>query len=152
MSPSETILLCVDGSESSLQAVVTGFALLSQDSRIVVVVVVEEADTTLVTGTGGHAGGTMSPEEFEKLEQANESEGRAIAERAAAAVSVDAPDIRVLHGDPGRELCGLAAELSASAIVLGTRGRGGIKRALLGSVSDYVVRNAPCSVVVTAVN
>ena len=50
MSPSETILLCVDGSDSSLQAVVTGFALLPQDSRVVVVVVVEEADTSLVTG------------------------------------------------------------------------------------------------------
>jgi nucleotide-binding universal stress UspA family protein len=34
-------------------------------------------------------------------------------------------------------------------VVVGSRGRGGIRRALLGSVSDYVVRNAPCSVVVT---
>ena len=67
-------------------------------------------------------------------------------------MSVDAPDIRVLHGDPGRELCGLAAELSANAIVLGTRGAAGSNALLLGSVSDYVVRNAPCSVVVTAVN
>jgi nucleotide-binding universal stress UspA family protein len=32
--------------------------------------------------------------------------------------------------------------------VIGTRGRGDIKRALLGSVSDYLVRNAPCPVVV----
>jgi nucleotide-binding universal stress UspA family protein len=32
---------------------------------------------------------------------------------------------------------------------MGSRGRGGIKRALLGSVSDYVVRNARCPVVVT---
>jgi nucleotide-binding universal stress UspA family protein len=39
--------------------------------------------------------------------------------------------------------------LGARAVVLGTRGRGGIARALLGSVSDYVVRNAPCPVVVT---
>jgi len=32
---------------------------------------------------------------------------------------------------------------------MGSRGRGGVKRALLGSVSDYVTRNAPCSVVIT---
>jgi nucleotide-binding universal stress UspA family protein len=31
----------------------------------------------------------------------------------------------------------------------GSRGRGGLTRALLGSVSDYIVRNAPCPVVVT---
>jgi nucleotide-binding universal stress UspA family protein len=32
---------------------------------------------------------------------------------------------------------------------MGSRGRGGIKRALLGSVSDFVVRNASCPVVIT---
>lgn len=42
-----------------------------------------------------------------------------------------------------------AVIVGTDAIVIGTRGRGGIKRALLGSVSDYVVRNAPCPVVVT---
>ena len=43
----------------------------------------------------------------------------------------------------------IARDESATAIVIGSRGRGGIKKALLGSVSDYVVRNAPCPVVVT---
>jgi nucleotide-binding universal stress UspA family protein len=47
-------------------------------------------------------------------------------------------------------LCELAEEIGAGAIVIGSRGRGGFKRALLGSVSDYVVRNAPCPVVVTS--
>jgi nucleotide-binding universal stress UspA family protein len=43
----------------------------------------------------------------------------------------------------------LAADVDADALVIGSRGRGGLKRALLGSVSDYVVRNAPCSVIVS---
>ena len=55
----------------------------------------------------------------------------------------------MLRGDAARALCDLAAERGARAIVLGTRGRGGVKRALLGSVSDHVVRNAPCPVVIT---
>jgi nucleotide-binding universal stress UspA family protein len=58
-------------------------------------------------------------------------------------------DVHMLSGEPGPAICQLATELSARAIVIGTRGRGGLKRALLGTVSDHVVRNAPCSVVVT---
>ena len=51
-------------------------------------------------------------------------------------------------GDPGRALCDLAAERGATVIVAGSRGRGGLKRAVLGSVSDHLVRNAPCPVLV----
>ena len=54
----------------------------------------------------------------------------------------------MLGGEPGAAICELAGELAPRAIVLGTRGRGGITRALLGSVSDYVARTAPCTVVV----
>ncbi len=57
-------------------------------------------------------------------------------------------DVRIVSGDPGETICRLAADLSAHAIVVGSRGRGGLKRFFLGSVSDHVARNAPCSVVV----
>ena len=53
------------------------------------------------------------------------------------------------QGDAATAICQLAEELDAAAIVIGSRGRGGIKRAVLGSVSDHVVRNAPCTVIVT---
>jgi nucleotide-binding universal stress UspA family protein len=35
---------------------------------------------------------------------------------------------------------------------MGSRGRGALKRVLLGSVSDYVVRNAPCSVIISRIS
>jgi nucleotide-binding universal stress UspA family protein len=72
-----------------------------------------------------------------------------VVEQAAAALNVDGIELLVRRGDPGPALCQLAEELSAQAIVMGSRGRGGLKRALLGSVSDYVVRNAPCTVIIT---
>jgi nucleotide-binding universal stress UspA family protein len=41
-----------------------------------------------------------------------------------------------------------AASEHAELIVLGTHGRRGVNRSIFGSVSDHVVRNAPCPVVV----
>ena len=62
--------------------------------------------------------------------------------RARRSVCDDA-ELFVVAGSPGHRLCELAEELPASVIVMGTSGRGGIRRAFLGSVSDHVVRNAP---------
>ena len=42
----------------------------------------------------------------------------------------------------------LAEELDAGLIVVGSRGLGGVRRALIGSVSDSVVRHAHCQVLV----
>jgi nucleotide-binding universal stress UspA family protein len=42
----------------------------------------------------------------------------------------------------------LAEELGADLIVMGSRGLGGVRRALMGSVSDSVVRHAHCPVLV----
>jgi nucleotide-binding universal stress UspA family protein len=141
-------MLCVDGSDAAIEAVTAGFALLPPAERVLVVTVVEDSDPTLVTGTG-FAGGVMSETEFEELDRAAAAEGWATAEQAAEQLAVSTPEIHVLRGSPGPALCSLAKEVDARAIVMGSRGRGGIKRALLGSVSDHVVRNAHCPVVIT---
>jgi len=44
------------------------------------------------------------------------------------------------------EIVRVAAELSADLIVMGTHGRSGLDRLLLGSVADRVIRAAPCPV------
>ena len=46
------------------------------------------------------------------------------------------------------EIVSLAEEIGAGLIVVGSRGLGGIRRALIGSVSDSVVRHAHCPVLV----
>ena len=51
-------------------------------------------------------------------------------------------------GRPEQEIVALAEELGAGLIVMGGRGLGGMKRALMGSVSDSVVRHAHCPVLV----
>jgi nucleotide-binding universal stress UspA family protein len=49
---------------------------------------------------------------------------------------------------PAEEIVALAEELGAYVIVVGSRDRGRIRRALAGSVSDWVLRHARCSVLV----
>ncbi len=51
-------------------------------------------------------------------------------------------------GEVDLEIVGLAEEIRAGLIVMGSRGLGGIRRALMGSVSDSVVRHAHCPVLV----
>ncbi len=52
----------------------------------------------------------------------------------------------VLAPAPGEATVRTAAEHGCTLIVMGTHGRGGLSRAVLGSVADYVVRHAHCPV------
>jgi len=48
--------------------------------------------------------------------------------------------------DPATEILRLAREIACDLIVMGTHGRTGLGRLLMGSVAEEVVRKAPCSV------
>ena len=50
------------------------------------------------------------------------------------------------------ELTEIAAEIDAALIVVGTRGRGRLASALLGSVSQTLVEQAPCPVMIVPAN
>lgn len=63
----------------------------------------------------------------------------------AAAVGVRA-DFSQEMGDPGRLICATATHWQADLIVMGRRGRKGLSEFLLGSVSNYVLHHASCSV------
>ena len=140
---------CTDGSEASTRALAAGLALLPPGHEVHLVTVVEEPDESLVTGSG-FAGGTMSADEFDEANRATQTAAVDLLSAAAAELGLADATTRVLQGSPGPALCRYASEANASALVLGTRGNGGLKRAVLGSVSDHVIRNAPCPVIVTS--
>lgn len=54
----------------------------------------------------------------------------------------------IWEGDPAESIIDAAASESVDLIVIGNRGLAGVGRALIGSVSDDVVRNATCPVLV----
>ena len=53
-----------------------------------------------------------------------------------------------LFGDPGSEIARVAKELNAGLVVISSHGRTGVKRMLMGSVAERVVRMSPCPVLV----
>lgn len=55
-------------------------------------------------------------------------------------------ETHVLGGSPGPSIIALARDCEADLIVMGTHGRSGLSRLLMGSVAEYVLRHAACPV------
>ena len=85
----------------------------------------------------------------EELDADRAAAERLLGEAVESALGADpgVPVERVLIEDAAGEGLVTAAE-GADLLVVGTRGRGSLAQALLGSVSDHVVRHAPCPVVI----
>jgi nucleotide-binding universal stress UspA family protein len=55
-------------------------------------------------------------------------------------------EVRVLEGNPALTIAREAERISADLVIVGSRGQGGIKHALLGSVAERIVRESQCNV------
>lgn len=60
-------------------------------------------------------------------------------------LGIDA-EFQILSGDPSRVICEIAETWNADLIIIGRRGRTGLSELFLGSVSNYVLHHALCSV------
>lgn len=67
-----------------------------------------------------------------------------LAAARAGRASFGAPTVEV--GDPRDTIVATAEALSADLIVMGTHGRRGLSRVMMGSVAEDVIRHAPCPV------
>ena len=142
-----TVLLCTDGSDLALAALQRGVAVVAPGGRLVVATAVALTHPVDVVGTG-MAGGVLSADEADAADEASRRDGQQVLDETCRHLGLHDVETAVVEGEPGPALCALAASLPADVMVIGTRGRGGLRRAVLGSVSDHVVRNAPCPVVV----
>ena len=145
------VLIGTDGSEDAIAAATRALSILAADS--LTVLTVSETPAAATAGyESGFAGGVASPEAVDQAWSAVEVEANAALDTTIAAITAVKPGLpverRIEIGDPGQTLCRLAGELSADVVVVGSRGRGAFKRAVLGSVSGHVVHNAPCPVLV----
>ena len=75
---------------------------------------------------------------------------RLLADAGREATELGAPDVATTlrNGSPWSAIVELAEHERPDLIVMGTHGRGGVSRFLVGSVAESVVRHAPCGVLV----
>ncbi len=139
--------MCTDGSELSIEALRSGLSLLGSDVTPILVTATPPIDWGAVHGSG-FAGGIMDDAGYDTATDELRQEAESALEVTAGRLDLADAERTFEWGDPGPTICRVAAEREAAAIVIGTRGRGGLRRAFLGSVSDHVVRNAPCPVIV----
>ena len=143
------VLIATDGSDDAITAANHGFALLATPDIVTVVCVSESSVMETAGLESGFGGGIAGPAEIQAEQDARDAVSRDALERTVAAITTTATvEQRVEVGDAGHVLCLLAEDLEADVVIVGSRGRGAIRRALMGSVSSHVVHNAPCPVVV----
>jgi nucleotide-binding universal stress UspA family protein len=132
------ILLATDLSSSSEVATAEAFRLAAQLGASVLIVNVIDAGALRRTAGRGPA-----------LHQVRAVREHAISELVARGRSHGVEvSFLIWEGDPAESIIEAAASEGADLIVIGNRGLAGMGRALIGSVSDEVVRNATCPVLV----
>ena len=138
-----TILLATDGSEEALLASTTA-ADLAEKTNSELHVLTVGPDYPLYELP-------EHPAEFEDVLRENRRRAKVVLEQQAKRIEesgVSVKEIHLLEGRADEEIVALAEEIGAGLIVMGSRGHGRLRRTLLGSVSDAVVRHAHCPVTV----
>ena len=139
------ILLAIDGSDESKLAAQAATELSRETGSEVHVIYVLPTPAQLI---GHHL---YSDEIRESLIGGAERDAETFLKEQAEKVSSDGGKVADTHfrsGDPDKEILRAAEALGVGLIVMGSRGLGAVSRALLGSVSDSVVRHAHCPVFV----
>lgn len=132
------VLLATDLAPSSEVATATAFRLASQlGAAVLVVNVIDVGALRRASGRGA------------ALHHVRAMRESAMSEVVARGRTHGVPvSFLIWEGDPAESIIEAAISEKADLIVIGNRGHSGVGRALIGSVSDEVVRTAHCPVIV----
>ena len=142
------VLIGTDGSELAQQAAASAGRLFGPVDAVTVLAVI-------TTTPGDDAGGIEGSIETPEMVEADLAGEQAAAEAAIDEIVAVLPESwhahvnrRVEAGDAGPMLVWMAEQEGFDAIVVGSHGKGVLRRLVLGSVSEHVMRHAPCAVLV----
>ncbi|MDK2892745.1 universal stress protein [Methanohalophilus sp.] len=135
------ILIATDGSEQNRRAINYGIELARlSEAKVYVIYVVDTASFESIPMDGG----------WEMMYELLEKEGREITDTVSDMIKENNIDVesRVLEGHPSHEIIEFAENNDIDLIVMGTHGKSGFDRFLLGSVAEKVTRNSKVPVMV----
>jgi nucleotide-binding universal stress UspA family protein len=135
------ILVPTDGSEHSLRAAEYGISIAKMiGAQIVVVFVVDDVVLDQIAKITAH----------EVAERELKEDGKGYVNYVVGLAGKEGVNSSSLitEGRPFEQIVHLAKELNADLIVMGTYGRRGADRILIGSVAERVIEYAPCPVLV----
>ncbi|HVB33614.1 MAG TPA: universal stress protein [Patescibacteria group bacterium] len=138
------ILLAIDGSKFSKAAAKAIQALAPPHTQVRVLHVVEPPTALIARGLAGY------DSDMRTIWQQERKAAQAMTLKIAGDLRAKNLEVKtmVMQGDPRSKIVDVAKKWKADLIVVGSHGRKALERFLMGSVSDAVVRHAPCSVMV----
>jgi nucleotide-binding universal stress UspA family protein len=140
----ETIVIATDGSDRNRAAVDEGLKIARACGSQVWAIYVIDTSVFAPVQYGSAMAGPGNTEVNRELDD----EAQQVVGRIRDLAGELQVGMVIREGKPAAEIIRFAAENKAGLIVIGSRGKGGLERLLLGSVADEVVRTAPCSVLV----
>lgn len=143
----KSILVTTDGSDTAATVLTHVTHVTAPDGKVTVVAVIDDA---------GHLVARMTPAGFEMgawiatgdlvdqtiaAQRAGAEKNLAAAKAVLVAAGVKQVDVLILSGMPGEAILQAAKDTKADIVLMATHGRSGIKRTVVGSVAEHVLRH-----------
>ncbi|CAL4939045.1 unnamed protein product [Urochloa decumbens] len=160
--PGRRILVAVDEGDESVHALrwcLSTFAAAARGDTVILLYVRPAPPTYSVLDASAAVGYLFSEEVTAAMDRYSREVADAVVEKAQKLCTLYSKEVggsghemkvevKVAVGDARTVICHMADKLGADLLVMGSHGYGFFKRALLGSVSDYCLRNASCPVLI----
>ena len=147
----QTILVATDFSDASAPATAYAFSLAhALKARLSIIHVVPEDDVRVLTAIRPYLQSEVTPETL--VDTLYTEATKRLATLVEEAHATDLVHERlIVTGDPAAAILREAAAKQVQLIIIGTHGRRGVTRFVMGSVAERVLREAPCAVLVVPV-